>query len=111
MWQDWAGGRELQGWFLGEKGLPPHETEPVLSSSRVDPLQDTPEPISPDDRAAVITYLRKHKIYCVAAVRERSEKNMREKSLLTPRSVEKEEEEVLHMLEQRFLFSSWSRPW
>jgi len=46
----------------------------------------------------------------MAAVRERSEKHMRETAPQTPRSVKKEGEEVLQAAEQRFLCHLCRRP-
>jgi len=42
-------------------------------------------------------------------VRERNEKNVSERALQTPRSVKKEGEEVLQVVDQRFPCSPWRR--
>jgi len=56
--------------------------------------------------ASVITYLKRGKRCCTAAVREEREP-VRETTLQTARSVKKEREEVLQALEQRFPCSPW----
>ncbi|KAK4805327.1 LOW QUALITY PROTEIN: hypothetical protein QYF61_018190 [Mycteria americana] len=82
--------------------LPPCPTKPVPAGSKTDPKLPKAEPISDIDGTSVITYLIKGKKHCAAAVRERSEKNGRETTLQTPRSVKKEGEKVLQAPEQRF---------
>ncbi|PKU45778.1 vps10 domain-containing receptor 2 [Limosa lapponica baueri] len=65
-------------------------TEPVPAISKTDPPLAKADPVSDAGGASVITYLRKGKKCCAAVVRERSEKNMRERALKTPRPVKKE---------------------
>ena len=54
--------------------LLPCRTEPVSAGSKMDLLLAKAEPISDAGGASVITYLRKGKKHCTAAVGERSEK-------------------------------------
>ena len=83
--------------------------DPVPDRASSSWLQNGPkaEPIRDAGGASVITYLRKGKKHCEAAVRERREKNVRETTLQTPKSVKKEGEEVLQALEHRFPCSLW----
>jgi len=54
--------------------LPSSCAEPVPVTSKRDTPQAKGDPISDAGEASVITYLRKGKTHCTAAVRKRSEK-------------------------------------
>lgn len=58
--------------------LSPGWTEPIPDGSETRPCLAKVEPISNTGDITVKTYLRKGKECCAAAVRERSEKNLRE---------------------------------
>ncbi|KAK4825791.1 hypothetical protein QYF61_002375 [Mycteria americana] len=64
-----------------------------FQSAPRDPPQGTAETVSQGGGASVITYLRKDKKSCAAAVREKRKKTMGETSLQTPMSEKKEGEE------------------
>ena len=58
-----------------DQGIPPCLTEPVPAGSKMDLPLAKAEPISNSGSASGITYLRRGKSYCTAAIaaRERSE--------------------------------------
>jgi len=73
---------------------------PVLDTASFSQLQDGPTAAKANlfnntGGTSVITHVRKSENWCTAAVRERSEKNVRETTLHTLRPVEKERQEVL----------------
>ena len=73
-----------------DQGLTLCQTQQVPASSKMDPLLAKAEPPSVAAGVSVVRYLRKGKKSCKAALRDRSEKNVRETTLQTPRSVKKE---------------------
>lgn len=77
----------------------------------MDPLLAKAEPVSDTGGTSVITYFKKCNNHSTAAVREKSEKNMGTIALQTPMTAVKEGEEVLQMVEQRFLCRPWRRTW
>ncbi|PKU47875.1 hypothetical protein llap_1791 [Limosa lapponica baueri] len=66
-----------------DQGLP-HAECIQFHMAPMDPPQDTVETLSDASGAPGIACLRKHKKHRAAAVRERSEKNLREAALQTP---------------------------
>jgi len=64
-----------------------------------DTLKDTAEPLSQEGGASVI---RKGKKYCIAAMRERSEKKCERNSPADTKIREKGGEDMLQLPEQRF---------
>lgn len=76
----------------------PHCTETVQTAPRG--IHCWPETISDVESSSVIAYLRKPKKHCAAGVRE--ERDVRGTALQTPRSMEKEGEEMLLAWRQRF---------
>lgn len=89
----------------------PHWTGSVLASFMMNAALAKAEPISDTGNVSVITYLRKGEKCCTAASGREEWENMRETSLQTPRTLEKQREEVLQVPGQRFLCSLWYRPW
>jgi len=82
--------------------------EPALT----DPLLAKAKLISDSGSIPVITHSRGRKTCCGPAVEREEWEYVRETTLQTPRSVKKEEEEMLQVPEQRFLpCSLWWRPW
>lgn len=77
-----------------DQELPPCQRETAPAGSKTDTLPSKYNPISSTEGASVITDLKNGKKICTAAVRKRSEKNVREISMWTPRS-EKDGEEVV----------------
>ena len=76
------------------------------ASSKMDPLLAKAKPISNGGSASGITDLRRGKKN--PAVEQQPERGgVRKTTLQTPRSVKKEGEEVLQVLEQRFPCSLW----
>ena len=112
-WQGFGTGAGLKGQLSVRRHqkLPPCQTEPVSAISKTDPLLAKVEPTSGVGHTSVVTYLRKGKNCCTAAVWEKSEKNVRETALRIPESMKKEGEGVLQAPEQRFPCSPWWRPW
>ena len=81
--------------------------EPMSATSKTDLLLAKAKPISDGGSASVITYLRRGKYCCATAVGRQEGEDVRGTTLQTPRSVKKEGEEVLQVLEQRFPCSLW----
>jgi len=90
--------------------LPPCPMEPMPASSKLDPPLAKVELISISGSASGIICLKirkkKKKALCNSNCSWREEGTPQ-----TPRSVQKEWEEVLQAPEQRFPCSLWSRPW
>lgn len=96
--------------FVGrDKGLYLYWAEPVPAGSKNNTLQATDEPISKAVGTSVMIYFRKGSKNTVLAVKERSDKNVRETNLQTLRSVKKEEE-LLQAPEWKFFCNPWRRP-
>lgn len=69
------------------------------------------EPIRDTGNVSGITYFKMGEKCCTAASGSEEWENMRETSLQTPKTLEKQREEVLQVPEQRFPCSLWYRPW
>jgi len=110
MWQGFGSGETAEvASVRRHQGLSPCRAEPLSAGSKVDLLLAKAMPISNTGGTSAIAYLRKGKKGCVAAVREECE-NVRETTLQSPRSVQKEGEEVLQAPEQSPC-SPCRRPW
>lgn len=81
------------------------------SQSQVAPKQTSCRSISEPGGASMITYFRKDDKRLHSSSERDKLKNVKETTMQTPRSVNKEEEEVLQVLEQRFPCSPRRRSW
>jgi len=80
--------------------LPPCLIELMPAGFKTDPLLATAKPISNCCSASVITCLRRGKSCCGTAIKRKEGGNVRETTLQTPKSLQKEGEEVLETPEQ-----------
>lgn len=85
--------------------FPPGPLEPMPASPKADPPLAKAKPIHIGGSTSGITDVRRGRRHCARMIRR--EECVRETTQHTPRSVEKEREEVLQALELRFHGSLW----
>lgn len=98
MWQGFGSGADCRAGFCENRScchITPRQSELVSKG-----IHCWPETMNDVASSSVITYLRKPKEHCGAAVRE--ERNVRGAAQQTPRSVKKKGEDVLPVWNQRF---------